>query len=155
MIRLPSYWLQSLLVVLTSTINTGYLRAQTSDITQNSPDSPIIPQIPPQDVIPPLSPPSLPEKPPSSLPSPEELLPSPITQPEELPSTEETIIVTEFIFTGNTAFTNEELTQKFTTDLTNKPLSLTRLLQIASEIGTLYAQQGYITPHFSQIKLKA
>ncbi len=145
MIRFPSYWLQSLVVVLTSTINTGYLRAQTSDITQNSPDSPAITQIPPQDVIPPLSPPSLPEKPPSSLPSPEELLPSPITPPEELPSTEETIIVTEFIFTGNTAFTNEELTEKFTTDLTNRPVSLTRLLQIALEIATLYAQQGYIT----------
>ncbi|MDJ0690299.1 MAG: ShlB/FhaC/HecB family hemolysin secretion/activation protein [Xenococcaceae cyanobacterium MO_188.B32] len=145
MIRLPSYWLYSLLAVLTSTINTGYLRAQTSDITQNTPDSPAIPQIPPQDVIPPLSPPSLPEQTPSSPPPPEELLPFPITPPEELPSTEETIIVTEFIFTGNTAFTKEKLSEKFTTDLTNRTLSLTRLLQIATDIANFYAQQGYIT----------
>ena len=145
MIRFPNYWLHSLLIVLTSMINTGYLRAQTREITQNTADNPAIPQLAPQDVIPLLSPPPLPEKLPSSLPSPEELLPSPITAPEKLPSPEETIIVTEFIFTGNTAFTREELTKKLTTDLTNKPLSLTRLLQIASEIATLYAQQGYIT----------
>ncbi len=145
MMRFLNYWLYSLLVVLTSTINTGYLRAQTSDITQNTPNSPDIPRIAPQDIIPPPAPPSLPEKPPSSPPPPEELIPSPITPPEKLPSTEETITVTEFIFTGNTAFTSEELSEKFTTDLTNKTLSLTRLLQIASEIATLYAERGYST----------
>ncbi len=145
MIRFPSYWLYSLLVVLTNTINTGYLWAQTSEITQNTPDSPAIPRIPPQDIIPPPSPPPLPEKIPSSPPPPEELLPSPITPPEELPPTEETITVTKFIFTGNTAFTSEELSEKFTTGLTNKTLSLTRLLQIVSEIATLYAEQGYST----------
>ena len=145
MIRFPSYCLFPLLVVLTSTINTGYLGAQSIEIAQNPPDSPTVPQLPPQDVIPPPSPPSLPEEPPSPPPPPEELLPSPITPPEELPSTEETITVTEFIFTGNTAFTSEELTEKFTTDLTNKPLYLTRLLQLASEIATFYAERGYST----------
>ena len=145
MIKFLNYWLYSLLVVLTSTINTGYLRAQTSDITQNTPNSSDIPRIPLQDIIPPPSPPPLPEKPPSSPPPPEELLPSPITPPEELPTTEETITVTKFIFTGNTAFNSEELSEKFTTGLTNKTLSLTRLLQIASEIATLYAEQGYST----------
>ena len=145
MIRFSSYWLYSLLVVLINTIDTGYLKAQTSEITQNNPDSPAIQQIPPQDVIPPPSSPSLPEKPPSSPPSPEELLPFPITPPEDFPSKEETIIVTEFIFTGNTAFTSAELSEKLTRGLTNKSLSLTRLLQIASEIATLYAQRGYRT----------
>jgi hemolysin activation/secretion protein len=145
MIKFPRYLLYSLLVVLTSTTHTGYLRAQTSEIRQKNPNSTDIPQITPQDIIPPPSPPSLPKRPPSALPPPEELLPSPITPPEELPSTEETITVTKFTFTGNTAFTDQELTEKFTKDLTNKTLSLTRLLQIASEIAKLYAERGYST----------
>ncbi|WP_019506232.1 ShlB/FhaC/HecB family hemolysin secretion/activation protein [Pleurocapsa sp. PCC 7319] len=145
MIRFPRYWLYSLLVVLTSTTNTGYLRAQTSEITQNSLDSRDRPQIPPQDIIPPSSPPSLPEEPPSLPPPPEELLPSPRIPSEEFLNTEETITVTKFIFTGNTAVTSEELSKKFTTDLTNKPVSLTRLLQIASDIASLYAKRGYST----------
>ena len=145
MITFPRYCLYSLLAVLTSMIDTGYLRAQTSDITQNTPGSPDIPQIPPQDIIPPPSPPSIPEKPPSSPPSPEELLPSPQIAPEDIPKLEETITVTKFKFTGNTAFTSEELAQKFTKDLTNKTLSLSRLLQIAAEIAQDYAEQGYST----------
>ncbi len=145
MIRFPRYCLYPLLAVLTSMIDTGYLRAQTSDITQNTPGSPNIPQIPPQDVIPPPSPPSIPEKPPSSPPPPEELLPSPQISPEDVPRLEETITVTEFKFTGNTAFTSEELAQKFTKNLTNKTLSLTRLLQVASKIAKLYAERGYST----------
>lgn len=145
MITFPRYCLYSLLVVLTSIINTGYLRAQTVVITQNTADTPAIPQIPPQDVIPPPSPPSLPEKPPSSPPPPEELLPSPQISPEDVPRLEENITVTEFKFTGNTAFTSKELTQKFTKNLTNKTLSLTRLLQVASKIAKHYAERGYST----------
>jgi hemolysin activation/secretion protein len=143
--RFPRYWLYSLLVILTSTINAGDLRAQASEIAQNIPDSLDIPDLPPQDVMPPPPPPALPERPPSPPPPPEELLPFPTAPPEELPRTEETITVTEFIFTGNTTFTSEELSEKFTADLTNKPLSLTRLLQIASEIANYYAEQGYST----------
>ena len=45
MIRFPSYCLSPLLVVLTSTINTGYLGAQSIEIAQNPPDS----QLPPFD----------------------------------------------------------------------------------------------------------
>ena len=146
MIRFPRYWLYLLLSVLSSTIDAGYLRAQTSDLPQDTPNNLDIEQIiPPQDVIPPSSLPSLPEQTPSSPPLPEELLPSPLTPPAELPSTEENITVTEFIFIGNTAFTKEELREKFTTGLTNRTLSLNRLLQIATDIATFYAEQGYIT----------
>ena len=146
MIRFPCYWLYSLLAVLTSAIDAGYLRAQTSDIPNNRSNTPNLPQIiPPQDVIPPSSAPSLPEQTPSSPPLPEELLPFPLTPPTELPGTEENITVTEFIFTGNTAFTKEELREKFTTGLTNRTLSLTRLLQIATDIATFYGEEGYIT----------
>ena len=92
--KFPSYWLYSLLVVLTSTINTSYLRAQTSEIVQNPPYYPAIPRIPPQDIIPPPFPPSLPEKTPSSPPPPEELLPSPIAPPKTS-HTRNTIIITK------------------------------------------------------------
>lgn len=116
--------LQSLLVVLIGSIATGDLRAQTSNINPN------LPPIPPQDIIPPTPPtPPFP----------------PVTPPKARPSTAETITVTKFIFTGNTAFTGEELTEEITTGLTNKPLSLTRLLEIASGVANLYATKGYST----------
>ena len=128
--------------VLISTIMANSLHAQTVDTNPNIPNSP---KLPPQDINPLPPRPSLPEKPPSSPPSPEELLPSPSTSPEELFNTEETITVTEFIFTGNTAFTNDELKAKFTKDLTNKSLSLTRLVQITVDIANYYAGEGYST----------
>ena len=101
--------------------------------------------IPPQDIIPPNPIPPLSPTPPSSPEQPENLLPSPTT-PEQIPAptTEETIIVTEFIFTGNTAFSEAELAP-ITTKLTNQPLSLSRLLQIASDVARLYADRGYVT----------
>ncbi len=130
------------LVILTS-ITTGSVRAQTPAPT----NEPKLPPLPPQEIVPPTPLPPLPEKPPSQLPTPEEILPPPSkpTSPGgELPSTEETITVTEFRFTGNTAFTSEELAQ-ITADLTNKPLPLSRLLQLASEVTSLYAERGYLT----------
>ncbi len=101
--------------------------------------------IPPQDIIPPTPIPALPTTPPASPAQPEELLPSPTT-PEPVPptTTEETITVTEFIFTGNTAFSEAELAS-LTANLTNQPLPLSRLLQIASDVAQLYADEGYVT----------
>ena len=133
------------LVILTSR-TAGSVRAQTLAPTTE----PGLPPLPPQDIIPPTPLPPLPEKPPSQLPTPEEILPSPSepTRPDgELPDTEETITVTEFRFTGNTAFTSEELAAKlanskeFKEELEEtpaglrsiKPLSLSRLLEIAEE----------------------
>ena len=127
------------LVILTS-ITAGSVRAQTPAPTTE-------PELPPQDIIPPTPLPPLPETPPSQLPKPEEILPSspePTRPDEELPGTEKTITVTEFQFTDNTAFTLAELAQ-ITADLTNKPLPLSRLLQLASEVTSLYAEQGYLT----------
>ena len=129
-------------IITTITIYTFLATSLHAQTIETSPDSP---QLPPQDINPPPSPSPLPEKPPSSPPSPEELLPFPSTSPEEFLNTEETITVTEFIFTGNTLFTTEELNQKFTQDLTNQSLSLNRLLKIANDIAQLYAEQGYNT----------
>ncbi|MDJ0743963.1 MAG: ShlB/FhaC/HecB family hemolysin secretion/activation protein [Xenococcaceae cyanobacterium MO_167.B27] len=115
----------------------------TSAIAQIIPDQ--RETIPPQDIIPPTPIPSLPTTPPASPAQPEELLPSPTT-PEQLPAptTEETITVTEFIFTGNTAVSEAELAT-LTANLSNKPLPLSRLLQIASDVAQLYADEGYAT----------
>ena len=130
---------QLILAVLINTIVANSLYAQTES---NPADTP---RLQPQDVNPPPPRPSLPEATPSSPPSPEELLPSPLTPSEELFNTEETITVTEFIFTGNTLFTDEELRERFTKNLTNQPLSLTKLLTIASDIAQLYSEQGHTT----------
>ncbi len=130
------------LVILTSSY-AGSVRAQTPDPTTE-------PELPPQDIIPPTPLPPLPETPPSQLPKPEEILPSspePTRPDEKLPGTEKTITVTEFKFTeftDNTAFTSEKLAE-ITSDLTNKPLPLSRLLQLASEVTSLYAKKGYLT----------
>ena len=118
--------------------------AQALELTQvPNPDS--RETLPPQDIIPPTPIPPLPPTPPSSPAQPEELLPLPTT-PEQLPTTtaEETITVTEFIFTGNTAFSQAELAP-LTANLTNQPLPLSRLLQIASDVARLYADKGYVT----------
>lgn len=129
-------------VILINSIAATSLKAQTIETNPNNTE-PTIP--PPQDVSPPPAPPPLPPTPPVSPTPPEELLPAPTTPSEELLNTEETIIVTEFNFTGNTLFTTEELKEKFTQDLINQPLSLNRLLKIANDIARLYSERGYST----------
>ena len=101
-------------------------------------------EVPPQDIAPPNPIPSLPTTPSSPAP-PEELLPSPKT-PKQPPgdTTEETITVTEFSFTGNTAFSNAELAP-LVANLTERSLPLSQLLQIADDVAQLYAEKGYAT----------
>ncbi|EAZ88727.1 Surface antigen variable number [Crocosphaera chwakensis CCY0110] len=97
-----------------------------------------------RDLIPTQPPPSLPSPPETS--SPEDLLPSPEQpSPETAPDTGQTIILTEFQFVGNTVFTDEELTEAVTTGLTNKPLQVSQLLQVASFVAEVYAEKGYST----------
>ncbi|MGK7915827.1 MAG: ShlB/FhaC/HecB family hemolysin secretion/activation protein, partial [Prochloraceae cyanobacterium] len=129
---------QIIFAVFISAIAFSGLQAQTIDSSDP-------PKPPPQDVIPPPTSPSLPETSPATPPTPEELLPSPTIPSEELFNTEETITVIEFIFTGNTVFTDEELKEQFTQDLINQPLSFNRLLTIAADIAQLYSKEGYST----------
>ncbi|MGK7951712.1 MAG: ShlB/FhaC/HecB family hemolysin secretion/activation protein [Xenococcaceae cyanobacterium] len=133
---------QIIFVILINSIAATSLQAQTIETNPNTTE-PTIP--PPQDINPPPAPPPLPPTPPAFPTPPEELLPAPTTPSEELLNTEETIIVTEFNFTGNTLFTTEELKEKFTQNLINQPLSLNRLLKIATDIARLYSEQGYST----------
>ncbi|MGK7944869.1 MAG: ShlB/FhaC/HecB family hemolysin secretion/activation protein, partial [Microcystaceae cyanobacterium] len=98
-----------------------------------------------RDIIPPTSPPPLPETPPSPIPKPEDLLspPQPISPPS--PSTEQTIIVTRFILTGNTVFSDRELKVYFPRNYSYQPIPLSRLLEITSQIAQRYAKAGYNT----------
>ena len=153
------------LVVLTSSY-AGSVRAQTPVPT-------IDPELPHQDINPPRREPSLPDKYPEELPPLEELQPStnpregytcslksytpvslpPISPPSKLPSLLE---VRNFQFRHNTAFTSQQLAAKLDATVeelektpaglrTTKPISWSRLLQIASEIASVYAESGYET----------
>ena len=84
-----------------------------------------------------------PRQPQTSPPVPE-IRPSPTT-PQEIPQITQTITVTDFKFTGNTVFSDEELREKVTQGLTNQPITLSRLLQVATDVGQLYADAGYST----------
>ena len=120
----------------------------TPAVAQAAPDNTTdsnLQEIPPQDITPPNPIPPLPTTPDSPTP-PEELLPSPQTpkKPSDNNTTEETITVTEFKFTGNTVFKKSELAS-LVANLTERSLSLSRLLQIAADVAQFYADRGYAT----------
>jgi hemolysin activation/secretion protein len=79
---------------------------------------------PPEELLPPLSPPQTPEKPRLDIPG--------------------TIIITEFNFIGSTVFTEEQL-QAILTDYLNRPISFTELLEAQQRITQYYQDNGYIT----------
>ncbi|NEQ39583.1 MAG: ShlB/FhaC/HecB family hemolysin secretion/activation protein [Okeania sp. SIO3I5] len=84
---------------------------------------------------------------PKPLPPPEQLLPSPLLPPsreENLPPSSETIIVKQFVFEGNTAFTDAELSQ-VVESFRNRPISFTELLAVRSAITNYYIENSYIT----------
>lgn len=122
--------------------------AQAIELAQ-VPDSEATPELPPpQDIMPPrpLPDPVTPkpsEPPEDSLQAP----PSPNTTPQSPETVSESIIVTEFEFTGNTVFSSDQLAEIIPTDLTitDKPIPLSELLQIAADVANLYNEQGYST----------
>ncbi|WP_245927250.1 ShlB/FhaC/HecB family hemolysin secretion/activation protein [Aphanothece hegewaldii] len=92
-------------------------------------------------VIPPRQPPALPT--PQPLPEiPLETTPTPPITPE-LPNIPGNITVTQFIFAGNTAFSNEELAQ-VTAPFTNRPITFAELLQVETAVTKLYTNAGYL-----------
>lgn len=98
-----------------------------------------------QDLKPPQQQPTLPDQP-LQTPNEEILLIPPSANPiPEIPETTKTITVTEFEFTGNTVFSTAELESQVTANLTNKPISLTQLLQVSNDIAKMYAEAGYTT----------
>lgn len=165
-------WLQLSLIVLTSVMTAGSLRAQTIESPQiPSPNTPItqvpttpppqdvqpprpttpIPQIPttppPQDIQPPR--PTIPEpQTPSPLPPPNQLLqppPSTPTTPEAVPGkVPDGITVKRFEVVGSTVFSPEEF-DKVLAPFTNRPISFAELFQARSAVTQLYIERGYIT----------
>ncbi|MCU0534497.1 MAG: BamA/TamA family outer membrane protein [Hydrococcus sp. Prado102] len=96
---------------------------------------------------PPPTPVPLPQQPPEE---PLQIPPTPSPQTPETVS--ETIVVTDFEFTGNTVFSAEELseikilgTEKTIGSIENETYSFSQLLQIASQVADFYAQKGYRT----------
>ena len=101
--------------------------------TPNTPPNPITPT-PPQPPVPipqPSPPPPLDKTP--STPSDSEIRP-------EIPGT---IRVTQFEFAGNTAFSDEKLTQEIA-EFLNKPITFAELLGIERIITKFYTEKGYI-----------
>ena len=54
------------------------------------------------------------------------------------------IVVKQFIIEGNSVFTSEELEEEFT-DIIDKPISLSELLEVSSKITERYNEAGYVT----------
>ncbi|WP_245587542.1 POTRA domain-containing protein [Cylindrospermum stagnale] len=92
--------------------------------------------------------PTVPEPPikPTTPPSDEDLLQTPPPSPPTAPQTPEipqTIIINQFEFIGNTAFSNDELA-KATQEFIGKSITFTELLQVEAIISRLYTDAGYI-----------
>lgn len=110
--------------------------------------NPVAPSLPPpQDIVPPSLPPTTPPSLPQQLPPPQQLLPPNLapTSPE-VPNggDQNKITVQKFEFSGNTAFSNEELS-KITEPFTNRSLTFAELLNARSAITQLYVENGYVT----------
>lgn len=76
---------------------------------------------------------------------------TPLVQSQEAPPTQtstptpfgDSIIVKEFVFQGNTAFSDAELAS-LTQDYTGRPLTFAELLEVESAVSKLYNDAGYI-----------
>ena len=122
----------SLILAQVNTPNTPPDSNTPSD--SNIPFNPITPTPPPQPPVPI----------PQPLPSPplDEGTPTP-PDSEIRPGAPGTITITQFEFTGNTAFSNERLTQEIA-EFLDKPITFSQLLGIERIITRLYIQEGYI-----------
>ncbi len=148
---LAPVWLVTPVVAQTS-IDTNKLKTvndcQECLLAQVPAIPPGIPQIPPQDIIPPSQPTPQPPATTQPLPPPEQLLtpPSVTPQPGEAPesSVPGTLTVKSFEFTGNTVISSQELAT-VTAPFTNRPISFAELLQARSAVTQLYIDKGYVT----------
>ncbi len=105
--------------------------------------------LPPNSYPQPVPPdPLLPEPPtPQPLPPPQDLLPPSVPSPqppEDSIDRSQTLVVEQFIFEGNTAFSDADLA-KITQPFTGRPITFTELLQARSAVTQLYVDNGYIT----------
>lgn len=64
--------------------------------------------------------------------------------PQPLPSSEQPIRVSKFIYRGNTVFSDQDLDQ-IANQYLNRPITLRELYQLRSDITKLYVDRGYVT----------
>jgi len=131
-------------------IEGGHVSTFNAQIPRTTPrDSPSIPELPPPQDIEPPPPSRFPETTPSpTLPPPEQLLDPEVTPttPDQTPETPEgaQITVKQFEFTGNTAFSDEELAE-VTAEFTDRPITFAELLNARTAVTQLYVNNGYAT----------
>jgi hemolysin activation/secretion protein len=103
-------------------------------VAAQSPPNPIFPREP-----------DLPTpQPPAPQPNPlEPSFPSPTVPPASLPNPDETIVVAQFVFEGNTAFSDEALAA-ITQPYLGKPITFAELLQAEATVTQAYIDAGYI-----------
>ncbi|NJN08172.1 MAG: ShlB/FhaC/HecB family hemolysin secretion/activation protein [Richelia sp. RM1_1_1] len=101
--------------------------------------------LPPQDIQPRPNPSSTPAPLPD-LPEPLQIPISPSNPTQRSEDDDSGIIVTDLEFIGNTVFSSEELTKKFISRWqSDRPIAFSKLLQIATDVATLYHEKGYKT----------
>jgi hemolysin activation/secretion protein len=104
-------------------------------------------QIPPQDIIPPLPPPTIPKSPPKLPPANELLNPGKLEPENPQPSQnlgDGDFFVKSFQVEGSTIFSQRQLAEVLK-PYTNQRLSLAKLFQARSAITQLYLNRGYLT----------
>jgi hemolysin activation/secretion protein len=94
--------------------------------------------------------PTTPTRPPKPIPTPQpspqppiDIEPPTTTPSPENPSIPGNITVSRFEFAGNTAFSNERLSE-VTAPYTNRPITFAELLQVETAVTKLYTDAGYI-----------
>ena len=127
----------SLQSVLSVKLETDFSRQQPIILVQDSP--PPLPS--------PITPP--PRPPEQSLPTPQPSPDTPLDLPPELPLPEEssnipgTIVIRRFEFEGNTAFSDDELSEA-TAQFTQIPITFAQLLEAEAAVAKIYTDAGYI-----------
>lgn len=110
--------------------------------SQTSPP-PTLPPIPREKIPLPQRPPEQPLPLPKPIPTPPlELPPSPPPS-EQRPDLPQNVTVTQFEFEGNTAFSDQELSDAII-QFTNRPITFAELLEAEAAITKLYTDAGYI-----------
>jgi len=151
-LHIYKYWCCLGLVAISNAIIIKPLKAQVIQIrqtpNQESAQTPVF-QLVPRQTTPPSTQPLPEQLPPKPLPPLQELLQSPNTTPstpEQIPPSKlaQTINVKKFEVTGSTVFTREDFA-KITVPYTNRPITITELFQLRSEITNLYLHHDYIT----------
>lgn len=138
-----SFWVWCLTLILFIVLELdGVVGLSRNRTLAQSPNSPRLPQQPVPFILPPKVPEPIPiPQPPPSTPL--DIPPATVPTPTQLPQLPGSITVMRFEFEGNTAFQDEELAQ-VTAPFTNKPITFIQLLEAEAAITQHYIKAGYL-----------